>query len=94
MVLVAVREDNAANPLPVLDEIRNVRDHNVDAEQFRLGEHEARVDHNNVVPPANRHAVHTELAEAPQGDYLQFSCWHSIVDASTASSDQWSVVSD
>ena len=76
VVLVAVGENDAANPLPVLDEIRNVRDHDVHAEQFSLGKHQARVDHNNVVAPADGHAVHTELAEAPQGDNLQFSSWH------------------
>src|SRR5271169_2517907 len=76
VILVTVGKDNAANALAVLDEIGNIRNHNVDAEQFSLGEHKARVDHNNVVAPAHGHAVHTELAEASEGNNLQFSGCH------------------
>ena len=83
VIFVAMGEEYAPHPLPVLNEIRNIRDHDIDAEQFSLREHEARIDHNNVVTPAYGHAVHTELAEAPEGDNLQFSSWHQIFDAST-----------
>src|ERR1700727_2931423 len=76
VVFVAGSEDDAANALSVLDEIRNVGDYDVDAEKFRFGEHEAGVDDDDVVTPANGHAVHAELAQAAQGDYLQFSSWH------------------
>ncbi len=76
VIFVAVREDDSANPLAVLDEVGNVGNHNVHAEQFSLGEHKSRVDHNNVIAPAHGHAVHTELAEASEGDNLQFSSWH------------------
>src|ERR1035438_10901509 len=74
-----MREDNAANPLAVLDQVGDVGDHNVDPEQFSFGEHEPGVDYDNIVVPADRHAVHTELAEAPQGDNLQFSSWHGVL---------------
>ena len=79
VVFVAVREDDSAHALPVLGEIGNIGNHDVDAEQFGFGEHQAGVDHNNVVAPADGHAVHAELAEAAEGDNLQFSSWHSIV---------------
>ena len=78
VVFMAVGEDDAAHPLAILDEVGNVGDNDVHAEQFGFGEHQARVDHNNVVAPADGHAVHTELAEAPQGDDLQFSSWHGV----------------
>ena len=78
VVLVAVGEDDPANPLAILDEIGNIGNHDIDAEQFGFGEHQAGVDDNNIVAPANGHAVHTELAEAPQRDDLQFSSWHYL----------------
>ena len=65
MIFVAVGENDSAHTLAVFGEIGNVRDHDVDAQQFGLGEHEARVDHDNVVAPADGHAVHAEFAEAP-----------------------------
>ena len=67
VIFVAVGEDDAANTLAVLDEIGNVGDNDVDAEQFGLGEHEAGVDDDDVVAPANGHAVHAELAQAARG---------------------------
>jgi hypothetical protein len=72
VIFVPVGEDDPAHPLAVFDEIGNVGDHNVHSEQFGFGEHEARIDDDNVVAPADGHAVHTELAQAPQGDNLQF----------------------
>src|SRR5262249_2733896 len=66
VVLVAVRENNRAYPLTILDQIRNVRNDDVDAEQLGFGEHHARVDDNDVIAPAYGHAVHAEFAEAAQ----------------------------
>lgn len=63
VVLVPVRQDNAAHALLVFYEVGDVRHDNIDAEQLRFGEHEARVDDDNVVFPFERHAVHAELAE-------------------------------
>ena len=60
----------------VLDEIGDVGNDDVDAEQFGLGEHEPGIDDDNVVAPADGHAVHTELAQAAEGDDVQFSSWH------------------
>src|SRR5258706_7029641 len=84
VVLVAVGEDDAAHPLAVLDEVGNVGNNDVDSQPFSFREHEAGLADDNVIAPADRHAVHTELAEAPQGDNLQFSSWHEVtLDAST-----------
>ena len=78
VILVAVGEDDAAHALAIFDEIRNVGDDDVDAEQFGFGEHEAGVDDNDVVSPAHGHAVHAELAKAAQRDDLQFSSGHGV----------------
>src|SRR5690348_13534776 len=44
VVFVAVGQDDAANALAILDEIRNVGDYDVDAKKFGFGEHESGVD--------------------------------------------------
>ena len=62
MIFVSVSEDNSANSLAILSQVRNVGDNYVDAEQLGFGEHEPRIDDNNVVPPPHGHAVHAELA--------------------------------
>ena len=79
VIFMAVGENDAAHPLPILDEVRNVGNNDVHAEQFGFGEHQSGIDHNNIVAPTDGHAVHTELAKAPQGDDLQFSSWHGVV---------------
>ena len=76
VVFVAVGEDDAPDALAVFGEIGNVGDDDVDAEEFGFGEHESGVDDDDVVTPADSHAIHTELAQAAQGDNLQFSSWH------------------
>src|SRR5579863_3384715 len=76
VVFVTMGENNGAHPLPVFDEIRDVRNHDVYAEQFGLGEHQARVDDDDVVAPAHSHAVHSELAQAAEGYNVQLSSWH------------------
>ena len=76
VVFVAVGEDDGADVLPVLSEVGDVGHDDVDAEQFRFREHEAGVDHDNVVFPADREAVHSEFAEAAEGDDFQLICLH------------------
>ena len=76
VVFMAVGEDDAADALAVFGEIRDVGDDDVDAEEFGFGEHESGVDDDDVITPADGHAVHAELAQAAQGDNLQFSSWH------------------
>ena len=76
VVLVAVGEDDGADMLPVFNEVGDVGDDDVDAEQLRLGEHEAGVDDDNVVFPAEGEAVHAEFAEAAEGNDFQFFRMH------------------
>ncbi len=90
MVFVAVREHNAADVLLVLDQVGDVGNNNVNAQQLRLREHQAAVNDNNVVFPTHCQAVHSELAKTTQGDNLQFFCLHrSISMLSPAASLLW-----
>ena len=73
MVQVPVRQDYAAHARTVVDEISEVRDHDIDAEQLGLWKHEPGVDHDNVVAPAYGHAVHPEFAKATERNDLKFS---------------------
>ena len=76
VVLVAVGEDNGADVGLVLDQVRDVGDYDIDAQQFRFGEHQAGVDHDNVVFPAEGKAVHAEFAKTAEGNDFQFLCLH------------------
>ena len=76
VVLVAVGEDDGADVCLVFNQVGDIGDDDIDAEQFRLREHEAGVDHDNVVFPAEREAVHAELAQPAEGDDFQFFCLH------------------
>ena len=64
VVFVAVGEDDGADVLLVLDEVGNVGDDDVDAEELGLGKHEAGIDDDDVVFIAEGEAVHAELAES------------------------------
>ena len=77
VIFVTVRENDAFDPLAVLGQVGNIRDNNVDAQQFGLGKHQAAVDDDNIVSPAYGHAVHSELAQAAEGYDVQFSSWHA-----------------
>src|SRR5581483_2738767 len=76
VVFVAVSENDAANLIPVLQQVRDVWNNDVYAQQFRLGEHQAGVDHDDVVAPADDHAVHTELTESAERNKLELACGH------------------
>ena len=64
MVLVAVRQDDAAHMLLVFDKLSDVRNDNVNAKQLGLGKHQSGIDDDDVVSPAHGEAVHPELAKA------------------------------
>ena len=52
VVFVAVGEDDGADVVAVLDEIADVGNDDVDAEQLFFGEHQAGVDDDDVVLPS------------------------------------------
>ena len=66
VVFVAVGEHDAADLRPVFGQIGNVGNDDVHAKKFRFGEHQAGVDDDDVVAPADGHAVHAKFAEAAE----------------------------
>jgi hypothetical protein len=63
VVFVTVRKHDAAHMLAIFEQIRNVGDDDVDAQQLGFGEHQPGVNNDDVIAPADGHAVHTELAQ-------------------------------
>jgi len=76
MILVPMRQDDAANKVAIFQQIRNIGDNNIDAQQLGLGKHEPAIDNNDVIAVADGHAVHAELAHPAERNYMQFACWH------------------
>src|SRR3954468_12045215 len=77
VIFVRVGEDDAANLLAILEQVSDVGNNDVHAQQFGFGEHEPGVDDDDLVSPANGHAVHSELAKATKGDYVKFAARHT-----------------
>ena len=78
VVFVAVSEDDALHPLAIFGQVGDIRDNNIDAQQFGFRKHQAAVDDDDIVTPAYGHAVHSELAQAAEGYDVQFSSWHAV----------------
>src|SRR5260370_39707948 len=77
VIFVAVRQDDAAHIFTIFEQVGNVRDNDVDAQQLGFAEHQAGVDHDDDVAEADVHAVHTELAQPAQRNNMPFASWHS-----------------
>src|SRR5579864_3176281 len=76
VVFMSVGQHNPADFIAVLQEISNVRDNDIDPEQFGFREHQAGVDNDNVVTIAHGHAVHSKFAEAAKGYKMEFMGGH------------------
>lgn len=63
VVLVAMRENQAPDVLAVVDQVGEVGDDDVDAEQLAARKHQPRVDDDNIVSAAQSQHVHAELAK-------------------------------
>jgi hypothetical protein len=70
---MSVGKKNGADVLPIFEEIRDVGDNDIDAQELGFGEHEAGIDNDDVVSPADGHAVHAELAHSAERNYVKFS---------------------
>ena len=68
VVLVPVGQHDGAHLVAVLGQVADVGNDDVDAQQLLFGKHQAGIDDDNVVLPAEGDAVHAELAQAAQGD--------------------------
>jgi hypothetical protein len=71
VIFVPVREKQRADLRRVVEEIRHVRDDDVDAERGRVGKHHPAVDEDGVVTILVDHEVHADLAETAEGDDAQ-----------------------
>src|SRR5664280_1167009 len=76
VIFVAVGENNCAYMSAILDQVGNIGDDDVHAQQLGFREHEPGVNDDDVVAPANGHAIHAEFAESAEGYNLEFSYWH------------------
>ncbi len=76
VIFMAVRQDQRADHLAMLLQIREVRSDDVDTQQFRIGKHHAGIDDDDVVPVADGHGIHSELAQAAERDQLKLMIRH------------------
>src|ERR1700682_2334864 len=77
VIFVAVGQDDAAHMLAIFEQVRNIGDDDVDAQQLGFRKHQAGINHDDVISKPDGHAVHTELAHPAQRNNMQFSSWHS-----------------
>src|SRR5664279_686563 len=66
VIFVAVGENNGAYMGAILDQVGDIGDNDVHTQQLGFREHESGVNDDNVVAPANGHAIHAEFAESPE----------------------------
>ena len=71
VVFVAVRQDDRFDFGAVFEQERDVGDDDIDAEQFLVGKHDARIDDDDRAVAAERHHVHSEFAEAAERNNIQ-----------------------
>ena len=76
VVFMPVGQNDAADFVAVLDQICDVGNNDIHAEQFGFREHKAGVDDDNVIAVAHGHAVHSEFAEAAKGYKMEFLRGH------------------
>jgi hypothetical protein len=67
----------------VLLEIREIGSDDVNTQQLGIREHHAGVNDNDVIPIAQRHGVHSELAKAAQWDDPQLPISHKKRQSNT-----------
>ena len=79
VVLVAVRDEDRAQVLAVLDDVADVRDDEVDAEHVLGREHEAAVDGDDVVAVLEQHHVLADLAETAERDDAKRGICHTVL---------------
>ena len=68
VVFVAVGDDNSAHLVDLVFQVSKIRDDVVDSEHIVFGEHDPRIDNQNVVAIFNGHHVLADLPKTPQGD--------------------------
>ena len=79
VVLVAVGDEQAPDPGPVLDEVADIGDDAVDAVHVIPGEGHAAVHHDNLAAVLVGGHVLADLIETAQGDNFQFFCHRLMI---------------
>src|SRR4051794_33038594 len=69
-------QHNSAHFIAVLEQISNVRDNDIHAEQLGFGKHQACVNDDNVVAIAHGHTVHSKFAETAKRYKIEFMRGH------------------
>ena len=70
VILVTVRQHDAFDTVAVFQQIRDVRNDEVDAEHVLRREHQSRVDDEDVAAEAQHRHVLADFPESAQGDDL------------------------
>src|SRR6185312_2554160 len=70
MIFMPMGQHNAAYHIAVFDQVCDVGNDNIHAEQFLIGEHQTCVNDKNVVLPANCKAVFAEFSQAAEWNDL------------------------
>src|ERR1700679_2377583 len=78
VVFMPMGQNDRANLLAVFSQIADIRDDNVHTQQLFFRKHQTGIDDDNVILPAEGHAVHTELTKAAQRNHLQFILCHQL----------------
>src|SRR5437667_8633007 len=78
VVFMAVSENDGANMLAIFQQIGDIGDDDVNAQQLGFREHEAGVNHDDVVTPAKGNAVHAELNEAVERGEVHATAGHRV----------------
>src|SRR5690606_29486253 len=92
VVLVAVGNQEAAQPAAVILKIADVRDNQVDSAHLLFGELAAAIDHNHVAAILDDHHALADFAAAPQRYCLQSCLGHVCVLISLESGEKPSSV--
>ena len=74
MVLVSVGDEQSPDAVLVLDEVRHIGDHQVNAVHILVGEAHAAVDDDDLAAVLIDGHVLADLVEPSQGDDLHFFC--------------------
>jgi len=76
VVLVSVGDENATDAVPVVLQIGDVRNDQVNTQHVRFWEHDAGVYDNDVLAILQGHHVLADLAQAAQGNYAKWLVGH------------------
>ena len=67
MVLVPVGDDDAPKPIPLVFQIRDIGNYQVDAQHLVFGKHHTGVDEDDVVAVFEHHTVFGNFAQTAKG---------------------------